>query len=463
VLLPPPPARAAPRAGEPLEVLFVLDVSGSMARTTATGETLLDGAKQALGQVSARLPDEIAVGLRTYGAAYAGDDRARSCADTRLEVRPEPASDARIGQAMAALRPLGGTPIGRALDEAVGDFSAGPGQRVVVLVSDGQDTCQRPAPTPCQAARAVARTDPRVRVESVGLALQGQRRAVEALRCVSEATGGDYYSADDSQALAAALGRIAEGTIQRLGPGRKVTGSQAPELAPTLTPGAYRDTIDAGSSRWYRFAVTEGQTPQVSATVKGIPGLEVPYDARSCETWQVQLYNPYGEGGTYEPYGTTNVFDGSGLAAGGASAIRAAHAGNDGIDFPGTWSLRLSLATAEDVLDSDEGCARHLAGRSFDLRVRLQLQGAGAPATAPSAAATPAPSPAPAETAPAETAPAETLGPDELALVAPDRTQTTTETGPGSSTTLVGLALVVVSLGGLAYLLLRIRRRRLGD
>ncbi len=464
----PSTAYAEPAADDdPLEVLFVLDVSGSMARATpdASG-TLLDGAKAALTRVGRSLPAEVALGLRVYGAGYAGDDRSRSCQDTELVVPPQPASTDRLVDATRDLEPTGDTPIGRSLLAAADDFGRDDGgRRIVVLISDGEDTCHPPGPAPCEAARSLSREQDRLRVETVGLALRGQRAAVDELRCVARVTGGRYYGADNARALSSALGRIADGTIQRLGDGRRVRGGQRPDSAARLRPGGHRDTLRPGATKWYRFRARTGDRPVVQATVKGRPGLWVPHYARDCRSWEVRLYNPYGEGGTYPPYGNTGVFDGTGLAATGVETTGAIAQSGSGIDFPGTWRVSVSLART-----AIEECADHLPLRHdfpFHLRVSLEAEPGDLPvapeSAAPSAAASAGETDGSAEPAASSGPPGATAGGDD-GFVAP--ALPAEPTGAADSdveapwTAPLTVVLVAALLGAIGYLVVRWRRSR---
>ncbi|GAA4703395.1 vWA domain-containing protein [Nocardioides conyzicola] len=367
----PVPAPAAGAAGQEddLQVLFVLDVSGSMGRVAPGGaSTLLQGAKSAITQVSRSLPAEVALGLRLYGAEYGGTDTATACADTQLAVPPRPGSADQVVEALSGLTPRGDTPIGRSLLESVDDFAAGDGRRVVVLISDGEDTCAPPGPAPCKAAEQIERQDAAIQVETVGLALGGQPAAVNALRCIARATHGTYYSADNTQALAAALRRIADDTIARLGGGKPITGGPRADAARRVGVGAYRDTLRPGATKWYRFRAQPGDLPQVLASVKGPENLRVRYYGRDCATWELRLYNPYGEGGSYQPYGGIGIFDGSGIAAIGAETTDVLADTGVGIDYPGMWSFSVSLART-----AIEDCADYFPHTDFPIRISVTL------------------------------------------------------------------------------------------
>ena len=215
-------------------LLVIMDVSGSMERT--------------------EIPAQAQVGLRLYGSTYAGDDKAVGCRDTRLVV---PIGDfsgtgPRVVDAIRKARPTGFTPIGHALTEAAGDF--GPeGQRAIVMVSDGEDTCGRPSP--CEAAKELERSGIDVRVDTVGLFLQDNAKARQQLQCVADVTGGTYVSAVDTATLVEQLSDLSTRAIEGfVAAGEKIDGGPAQIQATPIQPGtAYVDDIVNGEARWYSF------------------------------------------------------------------------------------------------------------------------------------------------------------------------------------------------------------------
>lgn len=179
-----------------------------MATDDAPGPRI-EAAKQAASALMGALPDGTETALVTYGTET--DDRpesqVRSCRDISVlrELAPlEQGNSERvggqysdeIGRAINELDPGGYTPIGRALNVAVEelDRSEVGGERAIVLISDGEDTCGDPAP--CEAARAIAQAHPDVTISTIGF-----KSDVEELACVARETGGLYLTADDVDQL----------------------------------------------------------------------------------------------------------------------------------------------------------------------------------------------------------------------------------------------------------------------
>ncbi len=139
----------------------------------------------------------------------------------------------------------------------------------------------------------------------------------------------------------------------------------------------------------------------------------MPAAFRDCPAWRVELFNPYGEGGTYPPYGNAGTFDGIGLGTTGASSSGPVRRYSLGIDYSGLWALRLSLAG--ETLD---GCSQTLSQRAYGARFTLNLDGGrlGAPdrptsrptaTSSPASSADPSPAPSPSPLAAPEPAASE--------------------------------------------------------
>ncbi len=191
---------------------------------------------------------------------------------------------------------------------------------MVVLISDGEDNCSPADRTPCQVARSLRGQGVDVSVQTIGFALGGAAAARRALQCISRATRGTYYDARNTDALSAALERISSKTLGGLGQAKELRGARSRSGAPKIEPGSYRVRLLPGDAVWFRFAAPTGSAPRVLATVRGLRSLAVPVTDRRCPAWRVELYNPYGEGGTYPPYGNAGRFDGVGFGVTGASS-----------------------------------------------------------------------------------------------------------------------------------------------
>ncbi|QBX56061.1 VWA domain-containing protein [Nocardioides seonyuensis] len=296
-----PAAGAAPALAEEAsgQLLVILDVSGSMERKDASGTTLMAGAREAVRDFVGSVPGEVEVGLRLYGSEYAGDAKAPGCRDTELAVPIAPASESgdEIVAAVEQARPTGFTPIGHSLTQAADDFSA-EGERSIVLVSDGEDTCGDP--TPCKAAKQLARDGIEVRVDTVGLFLQDNAAARKQLECIADATGGTYVPADDTAALTEQLSAVSSRAISRFqAAGEEVDGGPSQVQATPVEPGTtYVDDIVNGEARWYSIDLEVGQSIAVTATDDGTAeyGCCLAYELNKPDGSRLDRWGHYSEG-----------------------------------------------------------------------------------------------------------------------------------------------------------------------
>lgn len=267
MVLPPPAVTAGTDGGS---ILVIMDVSGSMERRDDSGTTLIAGARRSVQNLVAKAPAQTRVGLRLYGHTYGGTDERRGCRDSELVVPIGPLSSTgdRIDRAIARTRPTGFTPIGHSLRQAADDFPP-EGQRTIVLVSDGEDTCGDPEP--CQAARQLAGQGIDVRVDTVGLFLQDNPAARRQLQCIAKTTGGRYYPADDATQLIARLNVASQRAIQRYETsGGEIDGGAAAPRAAAVEPDApYVDDVRPGEARWYSFEAERGQVARLTLTEDG--------------------------------------------------------------------------------------------------------------------------------------------------------------------------------------------------
>lgn len=186
------------RAAEPAPAVLIVDSSGSMAGRLADGRIKLDAARSVIRDTLASWPEGGPLAVVAYGHRRTGD-----CADIET-LRPMGAVDApAIEKQLGGLMARGKTPISDSLREAAGLLPEGGG--TIVLVSDGLETC---AADPCAVAKALKDANAEVFIHVVGFDVT--RREGEELACIANETGGQFFSANDADALAEALNRVRE-------------------------------------------------------------------------------------------------------------------------------------------------------------------------------------------------------------------------------------------------------------
>ena len=169
-------------------VLLIMDASGSMNAKLPNGETRIAVAQRAVKGVASFIPAEAQLSLRLYGAQSPRAEK--NCQDTNLAVPFGPASSsgAAITATVDAALAQGYTPIAFSLEQAANDFAADAKERVIVLVSDGKETCDG---DPLVAAKALAGKG--ITVHAVGFIVDTAARG--QLQAIAKATGGTYFDA----------------------------------------------------------------------------------------------------------------------------------------------------------------------------------------------------------------------------------------------------------------------------
>jgi Ca-activated chloride channel family protein len=179
-------AQTCNTAGRTLEL--ILDGSGSMNAKLPNGETRIAVAQRAIKGVAGFIPAQAQLSLRLYGANSPA--RQKNCQDTHLAVPFAPANtnSGAITAAVDGVKAQGYTPIAYALEQAANDFPADAKERVIVLVSDGKETCKG---DPALAAKALAAKG--ITVHTVGFIVDSAARM--QLQAIARATGGSYFDA----------------------------------------------------------------------------------------------------------------------------------------------------------------------------------------------------------------------------------------------------------------------------
>jgi len=261
-------------------VLLLLDLSGSMNAALPGGEPRVSVARRAVKGVAELLPGEAQIGLRVYGAQ--SPPARKNCQDTHLAVPFGPASKQGelIGKVIEETRAQGYTPIAYSLQQAANDFPADAKQRVIVLVSDGKETCQG---DPVVAAKALAAKG--FVVHTIGFIVDTAARM--QLQAVARATGGAYFDAPVGPELpntlkaafaacrqvAAAPKRPGPGTLRTTSAvyplpvfnsetGERVGALTRVELAVKVPAGIYE--VQFGPSRWKGIEVRAGEVTTIN-------------------------------------------------------------------------------------------------------------------------------------------------------------------------------------------------------
>ena len=266
-------------AAERNRFLVVLDASSSMAEKRS-GETRFTTALRAAQQAVDRLPADTLVGVRLYGGRVGLTKRAESCRDSSLVMPFTLRSLFSLTSVAAQIHPQGFSPIAEALRQAGNDFGAGAGRHDLLLLSDGDDTCDG---DPLAAARALSAAGVQLRVQTV--AYRGDVQGRRSLADLAALTGGEAFVAADDSALSAVLEQAMHEVLYPTNPLGDLDGSvdagSDEASALQLEPRAYRrsslngvDAIDtylfrqpAGTKVQFRVRLAESVAEPVQFVV----------------------------------------------------------------------------------------------------------------------------------------------------------------------------------------------------
>ncbi|MEU2775848.1 VWA domain-containing protein [Streptomyces sp. NPDC007162] len=259
----PGPAAADETDQAAPKVELVLDVSGSMRTADMDGGTRMAAAKQAFDEVLDATPEAVQLGIRTLGANYRGNDRKEGCKDTAQLYPVSTLDRTEAKTAVATLQPTGWTPIGPALLKAADDLQGGSGTRRIVLISDGEDTCQ--PLDPCEVAREIAAKGIGLTIDTLGLVPDAKTR--DQLSCIADATGGTYTSVEHKKQLTNRVGQLVDRAADPVVTPVATEGTDQCSSAPSLKSGLYTDREEFGQQRWYKVDVKPGQELRTSVSV----------------------------------------------------------------------------------------------------------------------------------------------------------------------------------------------------
>lgn len=195
------------------DAMLVFDGSGSMAElgSQLDGPNRIEDARAALQDAMPQIAPIRRIGLITYGP---GPEN--SCDGINLKFRPIANAAQPVLDAIAVLDPNGLTPLTKAVREAseVLKYRTDPG--IVVLVTDGNETC---GGAPCSLGAELASTAANLTVHVIGFRVATDRFAgdspdvnlfpknVSVAKCISDHTGGLYVSTKTIEELSDALRR----------------------------------------------------------------------------------------------------------------------------------------------------------------------------------------------------------------------------------------------------------------
>ena len=167
-------------AQERNRILFVVDGSLSM-KSQWHGGSKWEAAVDALSQITdslAQIP-HIEMGLRMFGTLFPQPDH--NCHDSYLLAPIDTNNVRQIKRKLDDLHPKGMTPLVYALEKSVADFGGISAKNVVIIITDGDDACDRDI---CSIPALYKKNNITLRPYIIGLSLQPETAA--NLKCLGK-------------------------------------------------------------------------------------------------------------------------------------------------------------------------------------------------------------------------------------------------------------------------------------
>ncbi len=223
------------------------------------GERRIDVAREVLTSlVSESLPPGTPLALRVFG------HRTPDACQTDLEVPLAPLQRERVTRLIAGIeaKNLARTPIARSLELSAQDLAGVQGQRLVLLITDGEETCEG---DPAAVVQQLRDDGIDIRLNIVGFAID-EATLREDFESWARLGGGRYFDAGSSDELATAIRASLQPKFQVIDAGGSVVAEGTVNGEPVPLPvGTY--SVKALTS-----------TPRVLGDVRIQPGVTTRLD-----------------------------------------------------------------------------------------------------------------------------------------------------------------------------------------
>jgi Ca-activated chloride channel family protein len=182
------------------DAMIVFDASGSMAGNTVQGlfsdKTRIDEVRIALAQVLPEAAKFRKIGLITYGPGPYNQ------CNVQLDFEPIWNATAPIMSVVNGLNPAGKTPLVTAVKLAAAALDSKSKPGVIVLLTDGEETC---GGAPCALGEEIKASGRRLTVHVIGYQLRAFSwtgpQSILDVECLAEETGGLYITAQNREDL----------------------------------------------------------------------------------------------------------------------------------------------------------------------------------------------------------------------------------------------------------------------
>jgi Mg-chelatase subunit ChlD len=220
-------------AANAMNIALILDASGSMLKRDQGGKNRIEVAKSAI--------EDLVAGPLSAGTPFAmrvfGHKEKDSCR-TDLEVELSPLNKAAVTEKVRSIDAMNyaKTPIAKSLELIKEDLASAEGKRVVILVTDGEETC---GGDPEAAIKELARSGFDTRVNIVGFAID-EFMLKETFRSWARIGNGNYFDASNPEELKRSIREAVRVPYEILNSKKELVSSGVVNGEPvSVLPGTY--------------------------------------------------------------------------------------------------------------------------------------------------------------------------------------------------------------------------------
>ncbi|MDO5747094.1 MAG: VWA domain-containing protein [Actinomycetaceae bacterium] len=176
-------------------VVVVFDTSGSMTEEDQHGVVKLSAAKNIMDEVLSG--GSIKSALWTYPGGTTDSEGCQPGTWVPGSSWTDDADSTKVNADIRLLQASGDTPTGPALRAVASQLGADE-EAEIFLVSDGKSNCGE---SPCDVAKELIAQGYKITVQPIGFDLSDEDAQSNELKCIADATGGTYRTAQDAQEL----------------------------------------------------------------------------------------------------------------------------------------------------------------------------------------------------------------------------------------------------------------------
>jgi hypothetical protein len=239
-------------------LLIILDHTSSMEETVQ-GEVKITVAKEVILELLSDLGAGSKIGLREFAG----------CELTHLLVPIQPLDVATFTAQVMGLTTFGATSIDYTLRQVPSDFAGISGKKLILLITDGMETCKG---DPVKAAEALIAAGLDLRINVVGFDIARVSKARDQLLQIAQATGGAFLEASNRDELRQALSLSAPFSYSVYDSSGNLvySGRLGETTGPQLPTGTYRVVINTSPEYVLEnVVVSSQQTTVVSVEQQG--------------------------------------------------------------------------------------------------------------------------------------------------------------------------------------------------